>query len=325
MHFAALALPPAIAVVANEFSPIVDRATTAGWVSRPPAHPLAHYASLCGMWLPGHPNYTAPALPEYEYDTDATYDDAIDWRTRAANCTTISLVRDQGACGSCWAFSATEAFGDRRCVATGKDIELSAQDTAGCCTGFSCGASHGCEGGQPTHALSWLATNGVVTGGDFATIASGASCKPYQLPPCAHHSKSKYPACGAELSIHCTTACSEESYPTAYESDKVTGGSATVLSTESAMIAALHKGPISAGFTVYDDFPTYISGVYKHVSNVQLGGHAVEIVGYGTQDGDKYWLVKNSWNSAWGDAGFFKILRGSNECGIEEHAAAIDF
>ena len=58
-------------------------------------------------------------------------------------------------------------------------------------------------------------------------------------------------------------------------------------------------------------------GVYHHVTNVILGGHAVKILGWGTENGTPYWLVANSWNYDWGDKGYFKILRGSNECGIE--------
>ena len=59
-------------------------------------------------------------------------------------------------------------------------------------------------------------------------------------------------------------------------------------------------------------------GVYRHVTGEVLGGHAVKILGWGTENGTPYWLVANSWNYDWGDKGYFKILRGSNECGIEE-------
>ncbi len=57
--------------------------------------------------------------------------------------------------------------------------------------------------------------------------------------------------------------------------------------------------------------------MYQHHSGTMAGGHAVEFVGWGTEGGVKYWLVKNSWNTAWGDGGFFKIERGVNMCGIE--------
>ena len=82
------------------------------------------------------------------------------------------------------------------------------------------------------------------------------------------------------------------------------------------------NGPVTAAFTVYEDFVSYSTGVYQHTTGKQLGGHAIEIVGYGEENGTKYWKIKNSWNPTWGDKGFFKILRGSNECGIENQISA---
>ena len=72
-----------------------------------------------------------------------------------------------------------------------------------------------------------------------------------------------------------------------------------------------------ANSLVYADFLNYKSGVYRHTTGSALGGHAVKMVGWGVEDGTKYWLVANSWNTHWGDNGFFKILRGEDECGIE--------
>ena len=83
------------------------------------------------------------------------------------------------------------------------------------------------------------------------------------------------------------------------------------------------NGPISAAFTVFADFLTYTSGVYSHKSGAELGGHAVKIYGWGTTaDGVDYWLVANSWNNYWGLNGSFMIVRGSNECGIEDDLVA---
>lgn len=82
------------------------------------------------------------------------------------------------------------------------------------------------------------------------------------------------------------------------------------------------NGPIEAAFTVYEDFITYKTGVYQHKHGRALGGHAIKILGYGNEDGTDYWLVANSWNETWGDNGYFKILRGHNECGIEGGASA---
>jgi len=82
------------------------------------------------------------------------------------------------------------------------------------------------------------------------------------------------------------------------------------------------NGPVETAFTVYEDFLTYKSGVYHHTSGSELGGHAVKILGWGIENGDKYWYVANSWNPDWGDHGFFKIMRGTNECGIEGEVCA---
>jgi len=77
------------------------------------------------------------------------------------------------------------------------------------------------------------------------------------------------------------------------------------------------NGPVYASFTVFSDFLQYSSGVYVHKTGTELGGHAVKIYGYGTENGVDYWLVANSWNNYWGDNGSFKIIRGKDECGIE--------
>jgi cathepsin B len=82
------------------------------------------------------------------------------------------------------------------------------------------------------------------------------------------------------------------------------------------------SGPVTASFTVYEDFLTYKSGVYHHISGTKLGSHSVKIIGWGEESGVSYWLVANSWNEDWGNNGFFKIKRGNDECGIEKEVVA---
>jgi len=77
------------------------------------------------------------------------------------------------------------------------------------------------------------------------------------------------------------------------------------------------NGPVEASFDVYEDFLAYKTGVYQHTTGSYLGGHAIKVLGWGVENNTPYWLVANSWNEGWGDKGFFKILRGDNECGIE--------
>jgi cathepsin B len=314
-----------------DFGAIINTVNTGNttWVAGPVDRSIEDFKTMCGTWMPGHENYVEANLPAYPVDENAVFDDELDWRNKAPDCKVISKIRDQSACGSCWAFGSTETFEDRRCIATGKDIEFSSLDTAGCCKGFLCGMSNGCGGGQPSAALKWMSKTGIVTGEDFYDIGNGKSCKPYPLQPCAHHvpATSKYPVCpSAEYSVKCDKTCSESSYSTSYADDKVAEGKAAGCGSVAAMMSALQKGPLSVAFTVYADFPTYKSGVYTHKTGSALGGHAVEVIGYGTDAaaGD-YWVVKNSWNEQWGDAGTFKIARGNNECGIESQASAIDF
>merc|ERR1719468_1099388 len=79
------------------------------------------------------------------------------------------------------------------------------------------------------------------------------------------------------------------------------------------------SGPIQVAFNVFKSFMSYKTGVYhKHFwEALPLGGHAVKLVGWGLQEAIPYWIVANSWGTTWGEEGFFRILRGTNQCGIE--------
>lgn len=338
--FLAVILAAAAVSAHSEFQEIawtVNNSTNL-WTAEVPTRfgNLSDVSQLCGNRMAGDKDYVDPELPAYESSTEFLLNrvmeraDGLDWRTKAPQCTVISKIRDQSACGSCWAFGSTETFEDRRCIATGKDIEFSTADTAGCCKGLFCGFSMGCGGGQQNSALKWMTRTGVVTGGDFGDVGKGTSCKPYPFETCAHHVDPSpgEPACPKkEFSISCEKTCTDNNYKgNSYDNDKVKEGSASSIGSVAGMVTALEKGPISVAFTVYADFPTYKSGVYHHTSGSQLGGHAVEIIGYGSDAaaGD-YWVVKNSWNSKWGDGGTFKIKKGVNECGIESQAGTVDF
>ena len=211
------------------------------------------------------------------------------------------------------------------CVATGSQVMYAAEDTLACCSGLRCGLSMGCNGGQPTSAWKWFARTGVTTGGDFGS-AEGETCNPYPFLACTHHVETDdYPDCPSDeySTPKCTSECLDTKFGRAYGDDKVKAKSAFSLKSEEQMMEEIStNGPVTAAFTVYEDFTAYTSGVYQHKTGRQLGGHAIEIVGYGVERGVKFWKVKNSWNDSWGDGGFFKILRGENECGIEGTVSA---
>ena len=78
------------------------------------------------------------------------------------------------------------------------------------------------------------------------------------------------------------------------------------------------RGPVEATIIMYEDFLLYKEGIYRHLMGKGLIGHAVKIIGWGTENGVPYWLCANSWGRKWGEVGFFRILRGQNECSIEE-------
>jgi len=150
------------------------------------------------------------------------------------------------------------------------------------------------------------------------------NCQPYSLPPCDHHTTGKYNPCPAVVPTpDCSNEC-QDSYPTPYKKDKHMASDAYNVDSDVRAIQTeiMTYGPVEAAFSVYEDFLAYKSGVYQHVSGSMLGGHAVKILGWGTEDGTDYWLVANSWNEDWGAMGYFKIRRGTDECGIEDEITA---
>ncbi|KAF4688208.1 hypothetical protein FOZ60_003012 [Perkinsus olseni] len=276
---------------------------------------------LCGTFMNG-----TEQLKEKIYPPEDLLDlpDSFDARDGFKECKdVIGHVRDQSACGSCWAFGTVEAFNDRLCIKSGGKFTemLSAGEMNACCTILHGCLSFGCNGGNPMMAWIFLKTNGIVTGGNFdPSMKESDGCWPYDFKPCAHHAKEPdYEACPEKpySTPSCSSSCHNKQYGTPFDQDRYYTddfipsrfGDAKSIKQE-----IMTNGPVSAAFSVYEDFTSYKSGVYKHTTGSLLGGHAVEIIGWGTENGTPFWLVKNSWNEEWGDGGFFKIAQG--DCGI---------
>ncbi|CAG4983036.1 cathepsin B [Colias croceus] len=260
-------------------------------------------------------------LTSVEHDAELIRDlpENFDPRDKWPNCPTLNEIRDQGSCGSCWAFGAVEAMTDRYCIYSNgtKHFHFSAEDLLSCCP--ICGL--GCNGGMPTLAWEYWKHFGIVSGGNYN---SSQGCLPYEIPPCEHHVPGdRMPCSGDTKTPKCERAC-KKPYDTAYKSDKRYGKHVySIRGGEDHIKAEIYKnGPVEGAFTVYSDLLTYKSGVYKHTIGDALGGHAIKIMGWGVENGNKYWLIANSWNSDWGDNGFFKILRGEDHCGIESSIVA---
>ena len=153
-------------------------------------------------------------------------------------------------------------------------------------------------------------------------------CFPYlkseggPVPTCAAADEPCLPESKFVKTPKCTKTCADGSDWTA---DKHKLKSVYRVPVEQLKAELANNGPVESAFTVYADFVAYKTGVYSHQTGSQLGGHAIKIIGYGTEGGTDYWLVQNSWTTTWGDGGFFKIRAGTDECGIESQAVAGEF
>lgn len=235
-------------------------------------------------------------------------------------CPSIVEVRDQSDCASCWAFGVAEVATDRLCIATqGQHQErLSADDIVSCCA--DCG--YKCKGGYTGMAWEYLRLTGIVTGGEYGTTKW---CKSYPFPPCEHGVEGQYPPCSTTPPDDpvCIEEC-QPGYPVEYKKDRHTFSNVYQLGADVDEIKTeiFTNGPVDATFMVFEDFMTYKSGVYHHVEGKNISLHTVKIIGWGEEDGEKYWLVVNSWNEDWGEKGLFKIRLGTNECAIESQVEA---
>ncbi len=215
----------------------------------------------------------------------------FDSRTQWPNC--IHPIRDQGKCGSCWAHAASEVLSDRFCIASkgALNVILSPQDMVSCDY-----LDHGCNGGIPDLSWFYLQHWGIVSD----------ECKPYTAGT-GHVDSCKF----------FTHSCrSDGAEYKKYKASKFYNLS----SVNEIKKNLVEHGPVETGFSVYDDFMSYKSGVYKKGPGARmLGGHAVKIIGWGNEDETDYWLVANSWSEKWGIDGYFKIAFG--QCGIENCTA----
>lgn len=250
--------------------------------------------------------------PIKDVEVKDTLPATFDAREKWSFCDSISHIRDQATCGSCWAVSAAEVATDRHCIQSNGNNKpvISSEDLLECCS--ICG--YGCQGGWPIKAMQFWKSPGIVTGGDYG---SNVGCQPYEIAPCTHN-------CQESATPRCSKPSCIAGYSTKYQADKQQAKSYynVPANVDKIRQEIFTNGPVVAAFDVYQDFMNYKSGIYHHVTGGYLGGHAVKIIGWGTESGTDYWLVANQWNTTWGDNGYFKMRRGHNDCGFEAGVVA---
>jgi C1A family cysteine protease len=211
----------------------------------------------------------------------------FDGREKWPKCKEVmSIIRDQGLCGSCWAQAAAGAMDGRLCVATGgkfsgPNAKISAGYIASC---FNNGRD-GCRGGHPGSALRY-ATRGVPT----------EQCSPYFASGDAlNHFKDQ-----GSRSPACPTKCKGGS---SLDQASFVGSGGATMQLQQMKASMVQGGSIAIGFKVFKDFMGYKNGIYTPRTSQSSGMHATTALGYGSN----YILSANSWGARWGDRGFFKM------------------
>lgn len=210
--------------------------------------------------------------------------DAVDWRTKGA----VTPIKDQGQCGSCWAFSTTGSIEGAWVLAGHSLTSLSEQQLVDCSTAYG---NQGCDGGLMDSAFKYV-------------IANGGLC-----------TEASYPY-KAEDGI-CQKTCSKVVTIKSYTD--------VARNSEAGLLAAAALKPVSVAIEAdQTGFQFYSSGIFTAACGTNLD-HGVLVVGYDTTASTPYWIVKNSWGTSWGEQGYIRIAKGKQQpyglCGIAMEAS----
>jgi cathepsin F len=208
---------------------------------------------------------------------------SFDWRDKGV----VSSIKDQGECGCCWAFSAVANIESQYAIQNSRILDLSEEQLLDCDSG-----NDGCNGGIMDQAFKYIKNaGGLMSEADYRYTQNKDTCR---------FKKNK-----AVI--------------------KVTGWSIAGSKNEETIKKMLvNTGPLAVAVNA-DNMQNYSGGIISDSqsdcpsSNIN---HAVNLVGYGEDNGEKFWIVKNSWGENWGENGYFRIARGKGTCGINEYVVS---
>lgn len=218
---------------------------------------------------------------------------SVDWRTH--NPPVVSAVKDQGGCGSCWAFSTAETMESAVAIASGKLMTFSEQQLVDCAPNPQhCGGTGGCSGSVQEVAMNYSKKAGITTEASYPYTAQTGQCQPEKIKSVA-------------------TIDGYVKLPT-NDYDALMNAVATV-------------GPIAISVAASQGWSFYGGGIFNGDCG-WIVDHAVQLVGYGSENGKGYWIVRNSWGSGWGESGYIRISREADaksvECGTDDQPESGD-